>query len=70
MNFLNNFDFIIILILRKFNLEYIVYLKLKNFLIYLILMIKGKTLKYSKYVYIIGDKADSISSFLINSKRF
>ena len=65
-----NFDFITHpgLTLRKFNLEYIVYLKLKNFLIYLIFLIKGKTLKYSKYVYIIGDKADLISSFLINSK--
>ena len=65
-----NFDFITHagLVLRKFNLKYIIYLKLKNFLIYLIFLIKGKTLQYSKYVYLIGEKADLISSLLINSK--
>ena len=65
-----DFDFIINpgFIFKKLNFKYTIYLKLKNFLIYLILMTKGIKIKYSKYVYLKGNKADLISSLLINSK--
>jgi len=68
--FNHNFDFIIHpgLVLRKLNFEYILYLKIKNFLIYSILFLKGIKIKYSKYVYLIGNKADLKSNLLINSK--
>ena len=65
-----NFDFIIHpgLILSKLNIKNFLYSKIKKILIYFFFFLKGVRIRYSKYVYLIGNKADLKSSLLINSK--
>ena len=68
--FKHNFDYIIHpgLLLRKLSFEYVLYLKIKNFLIYSIFFFKGIKIRCSKYVYLIGKKADIKFNLLINSR--
>lgn len=70
--FNHNFDFIIHpgLILSELRLKNFLYLKIKNIFIHSIFFLKGIRIRYSKYVYLIGNKADLNSSLLINSKSF
>ena len=65
-----NFDFMVIsgLLTHEINLKYILFYNFKNFLIKLFFSINNIKIKYSKYVFVLGNKCDSKFNFLINSK--
>ena len=56
------------LLTHEINLKYILFYKFKNFLIKLFFSINNIKIKYSKYVFVLGDKCDSKFNFLINSE--